>query len=61
MTKLTEGNLKKFIKARIESYKNEDDVVSRYNDEQQFTLIILKHFIHRSPDPKPKLINTCLL
>ena len=35
MTKLTEGNLKKFIKARIESYKNEDDVVSRYNDEQQ--------------------------
>lgn len=35
MTKLTEGNLKKFIKARIESYKNEDDVVSRYYDEQQ--------------------------
>ena len=29
--------------------------------EDQFTLIILKHFIHRSPDPKPKLINTCLL
>ena len=35
MTKLTEGNLKKCIKPLIESYKNEDDVVSRYYDEQQ--------------------------
>ena len=37
MAKLTEDVLKNFIKERIEIYKNEDEVVSKYNTEQQTT------------------------